>query len=162
MNIKRMIALAVMPVVLFPSMTLAKSKTGSELAIGVETMWPTYGLSAKLEVDPLVTVQGTLGTFHSIKHLSGRVSYKFSTEPDYNLYSFGMAGLYRDSDDDLFDSKIGIGAGVGVEYDLSSYLSGMPITVDGELGVSFVDLEDKRGEVAIGLGVHYWLAKDSF
>ena len=158
---KTMIASALVGSFLLPVVAIAGSKAGGKLGVGIQSSWPSYGLSAKYDMSEDIAIQGTLGALGTVTNIGGRVLYKFKKEPKYDLYGFGSVGMYKYSSGFIDESVFGFGAGAGLEYDLSHEFSGTPVTISGEVGASVVNFDEYTGfsSFGLGIGIHYWLDK---
>jgi len=154
----KMLASALICTFLLPIAATAGSKTGGKIAVGFQSSWPSYGLSAKYDYSEDITLQGTVGAFGTVTNFGAKALYKFKKEPQYDLYGFVSAGVYKYSGAFFDESVVGFGGGAGIEYDLSKLLEGMPLTISGEVGMSVVNFDNYTGFSAFGLGVglHYW------
>lgn len=146
---------------LLPTIAAANSVTGGNLGVGFQSSWPaSYGISAKYDVNDKMTAQGVLGSLGTVTNYSVRGLYRFKKKPDFDLYAFGSAGIYRYDYYLGNESVFGFGAGAGLEYDLSKALDGLPLTVSGEIGFGLVSFDYySYGAIGLGVGIHYWLDK---
>lgn len=138
-------------------LTASKGATG-DIGIGFQASWPTGGLSAKKELNEKWTAQGVLGLFGTFNHYGVRGLYTLKRKPKFKTYAFGGVGMY--SYDYTLDTETVFGAsgGVGLEYDLSKNLDGLPLTVGAELGLGLVSFDHYNyGALSFGSSIHYWL-----
>ncbi len=157
---KKLIASTLITAFVLPVAATAGSKSGGNLGVGAQSSWPSYGLSAKYDINDDVAVQGTVGALGTVSNYGGRVLYKFKKEPKYNLYGFGSVGMYNYSSGIFDESVTGFGGGAGLEYDLGNEFSGTPITMSGEIGLASVGFDNYNySSFGLGFGIHYWLDK---
>lgn len=119
---------------------------------GIHSGFAAFGLSVKYRYTDIVTVQGTLGAFGTLKNYGVRGLYTFRAEEKYDLYGFGSVGLWK-WDGFLAESAVGFGAGAGAEYFFTPQFA-----ASAELGIGFVNFDNYAGfsTVGLGLGLHYY------
>jgi hypothetical protein len=130
----------------------------TQFGVGIQSSWPTFGVSGMLDLDERVSVQGVVGLFGTINMFAARGLYRFSIEEMWSVYGYGAAGavthryLRRER-----ETTLGLGAGVGLEYDWRAWSRKLPpIQWNLELGLAYADFDfyDYTG-FSFGAGVHY-------
>jgi hypothetical protein len=139
------------------------------LGIGLQTTYPFSGASVKYKFSKFLSVQGMLGLLFESNQTSFRALYHFNAKDDYTTYMFGQFGQYSVTGfriDDRFrlkkvEEKLwGYGYGVGVEYNVRSIASSLPVWINIELvygALKFKKIALKLNALTIGGGVHFYI-----
>jgi len=128
---------------------------------GVEAGLPlTIGISGKMDLTDKVTMQGIVGFLGELSNYSAKAIYKIDKKKLYDLYAYGLIGVWK-WDDDYFDeheTTMGYGIGGGLEFKLQELFGPQapPLYMSGELGFDKLDLEyvEYTG-LHIGGAIHY-------
>ncbi len=160
--VKNFIKGAVLTSVLYSAVeasSLTDSIKDNGVYVGFQSSWPSYGISAKMDVGDKMAVQGIIGFLGTVNSYSLRGIYKFQREQFYNLYGFGSLGILTWGGVGSYGSEsvFGFGAGGGVEYDLRGIDSSfIPIFINLELGITIANFDNYSfGSTGVGLGLHY-------
>lgn len=127
--------------------------------VGLQSSWPSFGLSGVMDLDDRIAVQGVLGLFGRVSTFAGRGIYRFAREEMWNVYGYGSVGAVSFRFRRETDTSLGLGAGLGLEYDWRAWQRKLPpIRWNLELGFGYADLAyyDYTG-FTIGAGIHYRL-----
>ena len=138
---------------------LADSLKKNNLYVGFQSSWPSYGISAKMDIKEKVAIQGVIGLLGTVNSYSVRGIYKFKQKQFYNLYGFGSVGLWTWDGGRYYGSEsvFGIGGGAGVEYDLRGIdRSFIPLFVNAEIDITIASFDNYSfSSTGLGLGLHY-------
>jgi hypothetical protein len=93
--------------------------TESKFGIGLQSAWPSYGISGLYDMSETVTLQAVIGALGTVTNFGGRAMYRFQTAPKYDLFAFGTVGLWRVAGS-YDESVVGAGGGAGIELDWAS------------------------------------------
>ena len=135
--------------------------TDSPYSVGLQSSWPAYGLSAKMEMNDKLAVQGVLGALGSLTTLSGRGYWYLERKEKYNWYSFGTVGMWRWGGSYLSDSEtsIAFGGGAGLELDWRAIFDPefprLFSTIDLGLTMANFDTYQSWSLLGFGVGLHY-------
>lgn len=128
--------------------------------VGFQGTFPAWGISGTIGITDDITGQLILGPFGFLQTYAGRGLYQFREEPYWEMYGFGMLGVWTYNygfNRRNTETSLGIGAGAGIQYDwrvLDDQLP--PIFWNLELGLGFVNFDNYNfGNILIGTGVHY-------
>ncbi len=138
---------------------VAQAQSG--IAVGLQSTMAATGPSVRYSLSEELSVQAVLGALGSTTNVAGRgLLYVRNTEA-LDLYYYGQVGFWRFSGGSISsDSGIGLGAGVGLDYDLQEAIDNiLPLTLSVEAGIGYVAWDDYSGFdlVTLGLGLHYRL-----
>jgi|GEM_PF-599946 len=132
---------------------------------GFQGSFPASGLSGMMNVTDEVAIQAILGIFGNLRTLAGRGLYKFQEEDYWDLYGYGMIGVWSyqgfaiANNNRQRETVLGLGAGAGFQYDWRAYNPEFPpIAWNIELGIGFVDFKEVNynfSTIMFGAGVHY-------
>lgn len=139
--------------VIVPAETAERGQYG----LGFQSSFPAWGLSGMYDLNRDISLQAILGPLGNLNTFAGRGLYRFQHEDDWNLYGYGMLGIWTHSFIGETFSSIGFGFGAGLEYDWRAFSEDLPpLFWNLELGVGFVDLDHYNfSTLMIGVGVHY-------
>lgn len=146
-----------------PNVALAQGGSDSPFSLGVQSSWPSYGISGRYEVSEKAMIQGVIGALGTVTNFSGRFLYDLQQEKKYDLYAHGTVGMWRWGGNLLFESEtsIGFGGGVGVEFDLQELFSPddedfPPLYWNIEIGAIIANFDQYSfSAAAIGAGLHW-------
>lgn len=132
----------------------------SPFSIGLQSSWPAYGVSGKMDLSPSTQVQVVLGALGNVTTVSGRAYRFFDRQPKVSWYGFGTLGLWRWSDVFYSESAVGFGGGAGVELDWREILDSpdfprLASTVDLGLTMASFDTYENWSLLSFGVGFHY-------
>ncbi len=140
---------------------LEKTKYG----VGAQFTFPAYGISGMLDINEIISAQGVIGIFGDLKTYAAKGLYKFKKTNYWNLYGYGIIGAWSYTGletgglDEITETTLGFGGGVGFEYDLRVWDEEMPpIFWNIELGIgvaSFDKVDHDFSTLAFGAGIHY-------
>lgn len=145
----------------------AQGSSDSPYSVGLQSSWPAYGLSAKMDLSDKMALQGVLGALGTLTTVSGRGYWYLDRQEKHAWYGFGTVGAWRWSDryyvgGDRFDDSetaIAFGGGAGVELDwraiLDSDFPRLYTTLDLGLTVSTFDVYQNWSLIGLGVGLHY-------
>ena len=125
---------------------------------GLQSSWPSHGLSVKMDFTDKITGQAVVGFLGTLNNYSVRGLYKFKKEQFYDMYGYGSLGLWTWSDSFYADeSVVGVGGGAGIEYDLRGLDSSfIPLFVSAELGLNIASFDHYNfSSLGLGVGLHY-------
>ena len=127
--------------------------------VGFASSWPAYGISGTLQVSETITAEAVIGFLGTVSNFSGRGWYRFNRKPNYDLYGYGTAGVYRYGYSLGTENVLGLGAGVGIEAGLKRMLNDPtfpPIFINAEIGLGYADFEYYDfSSFVFGAGIHY-------
>jgi hypothetical protein len=158
---------AVMITVICALPVMAEAQTGgsvgapepTKFGVGFQGTWPAYGLSGMMDVTEDISAQAIIGFFGSLNTFAARGLYKFQKEDYWNLYGFGMVGVWSYSVGSLSETVPGFGLGGGISYDWRAFDENLPpIFWNLELGLGFVNFDEvdySFSTVLFGAGLHY-------
>jgi hypothetical protein len=137
----------------------------NDLYLGVQSSSPSTGFSIKSDISNKATIQGIVDFMGEEKNYSFRGIFKFKQKPFYNIYGFGEIGVWswdrRYTRNNLDETVIGYGVGVGVDYDLRGLdIDFIPLFINFELNYYQIDFENEHynyydDDLGLGLGLHY-------
>lgn len=144
-----------------PGRLAAQEAESGSFGIGLQSSWPSYGLSGVYDMSDRITLQAVVGALGTVTNLSGRALYRFDQREKYDLYGFGTAGLWRYDYTIDTESVVGFGGGAGIELDWRSIISPddnsfPPLYSSFDLGFVLADFDfyDFSG-LYFGGGLHY-------
>jgi len=107
----------------FAPTQLTAQESDNKFGIGIQSSWPSYGLSGIYDMSDRITLQAVVGALGTVTNLSGRMNYRFDIREKYNFYGYGTAGLW--SYDYTIDREnvVGFGGGAGIELDWRKIIS---------------------------------------
>jgi len=149
---------------LAPATAQDSTAAAGRYSIGLQSSWPTYGLSLQYHLNPKVTAEAVLGRSGTLTNVGGRVLYRYRRSDTNDVYGYGGVGLWRYSYSlaELNETAVGGSVGIGAEAFLEQILGAegepfLPITLSAEIGLAFVQFENYNGFSALsyGGGVHY-------
>ncbi len=128
--------------------------------VGFQGTFPAWGISGTMMFTDEITGQLILGPFGYLQTYAARGLYQFRDETYWDLYGFGMLGLWTYNygfNRQSTESSLGLGAGAGIQYDWRAWNDELPpIYWNVELGLGYVNLDRYNfGSVLFGTGVHY-------
>lgn len=126
--------------------------------VGFQSTFPAWGLSGTMQITDEISGQLILGPFGILNTFAGRGLYSFQEEQYWNLYGYGMLGVWTyNYIGSRRESSLGIGAGAGIQYDWRAWNDELPpLFWNLELGLGFVNLDHYNfNSVMLGTGVHY-------
>jgi hypothetical protein len=129
--------------------------------VGFQSSYPAWGLSGTYDVNEDISAQAILGFFGNLQTYAGRGVYRFQQEEQWNLYGYGLLGIWRYSFSAFgiseSESAVGFGLGAGLEYDWRAWNETLPpIYWNIELGLGIVDMDHYNfSTIMIGAGLHY-------
>jgi hypothetical protein len=129
--------------------------------VGFQSSYPAWGLSGTYDVNEDISAQAILGFFGNLQTYAARGVYRFQQEDQWNLYGYGLLGIWRYSFSafGISDSEnaVGFGLGAGMEYDWRSWNETLPpIYWNIELGLGIVDMDHYNfSTIMFGAGLHY-------
>lgn len=129
----------------------------SAFGVGFQSSWPSFGVSGTIDLNERFALQGVAGFFGRINMFAGRGLYRFSREELWSLYGYGSAGAVTHSFRTEREVTVGLGAGVGLEYDWRAWQRKLPpIRWNLEIGLAYADFDfyDYTG-LTFGGGVQY-------
>jgi fluoride ion exporter CrcB/FEX len=139
----------------------ADTTSSSRFAVGFQSSFPAFGVSAILDLGDQIAVQGVLGAFGTVSTFSGRGIYCFQQERAYNLYGFGTVGLWRWSGFGISENSVGVGGGGGIELDWRAIFSPEdgsfpPLVSSIDIGFTAANFDNYNfNALTIGAGLHY-------
>lgn len=137
---------------------------GGRFGVGFTSSWPAYGLSGTMQVSESLTAEAVLGMLGTVSNFGGRLWYRFSRNPAYDLYGYGAASMYRYGYNlgalgRGSENVLGFGGGAGVEASLRTLFGDEnfpPIFVNVEAGLAFANFEYYNfSSFTLGAGIHY-------
>lgn len=143
--------------------TPAQSQDTSPWAIGFQSSWPVYGLSARYDVTEKFTAQGIVGGATNLLSVSGRGNYRFEQAEKYDLFGYAALTFWNWSGSGVFDSEstIGFGAGGGIEVDWPTILEDddfPPLFSTLEIGFGVAGFDHYNlSAFSLGASLHYRL-----
>lgn len=114
-----------------------------------------------MQVSEKLTAEAILGFLGNVSTYSARGWYRFNRNPEYDLYGYAGAGVYRYGYDILGinENVLGLGAGVGVEASLAKLFDDEdfpPIFLNTELGLAYANFDYYNfSSLSYGFGIHY-------
>jgi len=140
----------------------------SKYAIGWQSTFPVWGISGEMKIDDKLTAQLMLGPSSVLSSYAARGLYKFKQEKAYDVYGFGMLGLFTYSGrslniatfqyEDTTETAFGFGAGAGIEANWQQWLPEMPpVYFNLEIGFGSISFDSLYSftSVMMGGGLHY-------
>jgi len=165
---KAQVVIAVLLLLILSVSTMAQeSLKGKKFGVGWQSTFPVYGLSGRYIVNEKIAGQVILGFFGDLSTYGGRVTYKFNEKPHYNLYGFGLLGLFSYTSpvlntsnlqlEDKTETAIGFGAGAGLEYFFTEFIPEVGWNLEVGFGsIQFDEVDYDFSSIMIGGGVHYY------
>ena len=145
---------------------LEKGKVG----IGLQVSYPIAGASAIVDMNKKLGIQGIFGLNSGLKSIGGRLLYFMTNKSRSCTYAYGMLGSFRYTSYLIFsdyekktESILGYGIGIGMEYSRQSWMAGLPIWVNMEIGygnIKFKEVDFDMAEIMVGVGLHYYFTND--
>jgi len=148
------------------------AQADNKYAAGMQSSFPAWGISGKMKIDDKITAQAILGPMGSLGTYAARGLYTFKSEKEYDMYGFGMLGLFTYEGKTLnlitlqnevtTEVGTGFGAGVGIEANWQHLAPEMPpVYFSGEIGLGFINFDTlySFNSIMIGAGVHYKFKK---
>ncbi len=143
------------------------SVKGKKYGLGWQSTFPVIGLSGKYVVNEKVSGQLILGFFGDLSTYGAKVNYKFNEKEHYNLYGFGMIGLFAytspvwnssyTSLEDKTETALGFGAGAGLEYFFTEFIPEVGWNLEIGFGsIKFDEVDYDFTSIMVGGGVHYY------
>jgi len=161
-----MIAIMLISVVF--SSAFAQERDDLKWGAGFQGSFPAYGLSGMMDINETTSVQVILGFFGSLNTYAGRGLYRFKKEDEWEVYGYGMIGIWSYEGvrlrtafavENYTETVMGFGAGAGIEYDWRALNPDLPpLFWNIELGIGIVDfnkVDYNFNTLLIGAGVHY-------
>lgn len=130
----------------------------TRFGVGFQSTWPAFGLSGMMDITETITAQAVFGFFGSFTTVTGRGLYHFRQEEFWDMYGYGMLGLWRYNTRFIeAENSLGIGVGAGIQYDWRALDSNLPpIYWSIELGISYFSFEEfDFNFITFGTGIHY-------
>lgn len=144
------------------------SLQGGRYGVGFASTWPTYGISGTYQINEIMTAEAIVGAFGTVSNFGGRLWYRFSLDPKYDLYGFGGTSLLRygytefvppNQMRDATENVLGLSAGAGIESGLQALFGDRslpPIFFNWEIGLSYADFKHYNfSSFMFGGGVRY-------
>lgn len=146
----------------------AQDRDDLKWGVGFQSSFPAWGISGSMDINETITAQAIIGFFSGLKTYAGRGLYRFKKEQYWEIYGYGMLGLWSYDGvrfrsgvglEDHTETVLGFGAGAGLEYDWRAFNPDLPpLFWNFELGVGFVEFDEVDYDFSallIGVGVHY-------
>ncbi len=157
------LALTVASCLATPDVAFAQGGTDSPFSLGVQSSWPSYGISGRYEISEKAMVQGVIGALGTVSNFSARLLYDLQQEEKYDLYAYGSVGMWRWGGSQALASEtaVGFGGGVGVEFELQELFAPddedfPPLYWSIEIGANIANFENYSfSSFAIGGGLHW-------
>jgi hypothetical protein len=131
----------------------------TKYGVGFQSAFPAYGLSGMMDINEDISVQAIVGFFGSLKTFAARGLYNFQREDYWNLYGFGMLGVWNYSIGSVSETVPGFGLGAGISYDWRAFNADLPpLFWNLELGLGIVNFDEVNYNFStfmFGAGVHY-------
>jgi len=144
---------------------VAAQSTDSPYSVGVQSSWPSYGVSLRYQLSEKMQVQGVVGALGEVTNFSGRLNYDIKDEAKYDIYGYGSVGLWRYSFNFLgiseSETSIGVGGGAGFEFDLQEVFDPdnddfPPLYWSIEMGLTMASFDAYNWSAfSLGGGLHY-------
>lgn len=61
----------------FAPTQLTAQESDNKFGIGIQSSWPSYGLSGIYDMSDRITLQAVVGALGTVTNLSGRLNYRF-------------------------------------------------------------------------------------
>src|SRR5690606_33978938 len=94
----------------------------ARFSAGLQSSWPTYGLSLQYHLNEKLTAEGVADFMGNLTNVGGRVLYRYRRDGDYDLYAYGGGGVWHYSFLGVGESVPGASVGVGAEAFLEQLL----------------------------------------
>lgn len=129
-------------------------------SLGFQTGFASAGIAARVGLNEQASVEAVLGLFGTLTHIGARVLYTFKDETQWQAYGFGAVGLWMwDSGSPWVsdESAVGLGGGVGVEWDWRTLDPELPpMTWNVELGLGSAKFDNYDfSTTSLGVGFRY-------
>lgn len=150
-----------------PIEAAAQNGESSPYSVGLQSAWPAYGISGKMDMSDTFTAEAILGGLGALTTVSGRGYWYLERKPKHAWYGFGTVGAWRWSDryylgNDLYDDSetaIAFGGGAGVELDWRAIFDpdfpSLRSTIDVGLTMSTFNRYANWSLIGFGFGLHY-------
>lgn len=171
-------AVVVFLFLLVSSVTFAQEQKETKFGIGLQILYPVWGISGIMDVTDNISVQGILGPLGDVQIYAVRGIYRFRKEPKWNVYGYGMIGVFRHTYTHTYtyytdypyypyseikletvtETAAGLGVGVGIEYDWRALAPNLPpILWNLEFGLQQVNFKSdyQFPEATFGAGLYY-------
>ena len=132
--------------------------------LGFQANFPSYGLSAKYDLNQVHSAQFIYGAFGTLEAISGRYLYNFSPRRnDVKPFLYAQAGIWTYSMDlsplggvDISESVLGYGFGAGIEIPWLAFISeDLKWTLELGIGIVNLDIYEVKA-TSFGSGIHYY------
>ena len=131
----------------------------NDVALGVEGGNLNYGLSMKLPHSAEASWQLTANAGANVNSFGGRYLSYYSQWNDTRVYWYAGASIWTWSGNRFYGSEtvVGVGAGIGWDYDLIKSGAGAPISLNATIGPSYAAFSNYSGLdlLNVGFGIHY-------
>jgi hypothetical protein len=156
-----MVAIVEIVATVAPEQAAAQDAESGRFGVGLQSSWPSYGLSGIYDMSDQITLQAVVGALGTVTNLGARALYRFNQQEKYNLYGFGTAGLWRYDYTIDTESVVGFGGGAGIELDWREIISPEdgsfpPLYSSFDLGFVLADFDHYNfSGFSFGGGLHY-------
>ena len=111
-----------------------------------------------MDINETISAQAILGFLGVVNTFAGRGLYRFRQEDYWDLYGYGMVGMWRYNTRFIeAENRLGLGAGAGIQYDWRVLDPNLPpIFWNLEIGFGYVNFNHYNfNMISFGAGVHY-------
>lgn len=137
----------------------AQDRSDTKYGVGFQGSFPAYGISGMMDINETISAQAIIGFFSHLKTYAARGLYRFRQEDNWNLYGYGMIGIWNYGAFGVSETVVGFGAGAGIEYDWRAFDPDLPpLFWNIELGLGVANFDKVAYDfntLLIGVGVHY-------
>ena len=148
----------------------SNTSQAGKYALGLQNSTPAWGISAKYRYNERLTLQAIIDPIGDYKDYGMRAVFKYTQDKYWHVYGFAGLALWSypsSSFDRRFNrylpstqSTLGLGGGVGIEYDWSALGPDLPpISWSLELGLNLVDESARASSTILGIGAHYYFER---
>ena len=132
--------------------------------LGFQANFPSYGLSAKYDLNQVHSAQFIYGAFGALEAISGRYLYNFNPRRnDIKPFVYAQAGIWTYTLNlsplggaNISESVLGYGVGAGIEIPWLSFIT-EDLKWTLELGIGIIDLDIYEVKAtSFGSGIHYY------
>lgn len=160
-------AVVVLLLIFVSNVSFAQQQEETKYGIGLQFSFPAWGLSGMIDLKEDVSIQGIFGLFGDLTTIAGRGLYRFRQEPYWNIYGYGMLGIWSYpytelegwSWEEKTETTLGFGVGVGIEYNWQAWDEELPpIWYNAEFGIGSVNFDKANynfSTMMLGAGAHY-------
>lgn len=105
------------------------------VGVGLQFTWPTYGLSAMVDLGHDWSLQGVIGSAGYGLSLTGRALYRLEPQEEFRPYAYGEIGRWGDYG--TLGNVPHFGLGGGVEFDIRDFApDAPPVYASFEIGLN--------------------------